>query len=161
MKLMKLTKNRWTIVDDEDYQWLSQWKWAAVKPNRNHHYAIRTVYAPHKTTILMHRAITNAPPDKVVDHINHNSLDNRKTNLRICSNQDNVRNQLPRLTASKYKGVTRNNDHSKWRAAIVVDGKLIHLGAFTDEIEAAKAYDTSAAKEFGEFAHPNFSDNKC
>lgn len=92
-----------------------------------------------------------------IDHINHNILDNRACNLRICSNKENIRNsQRPKNNTSNYKGVFYHQPSNKYRAAITSNRKRIHIGCFSDIIEAAKAYDREATRLFGEFACLNF-----
>jgi hypothetical protein len=99
----------------------------------------------------MHRVILNAPKGLMVDHINHDTLDNRKENLRIVTNQQNTFNQKLKNHSSKYKGVTWNSNSEKWCARIR-HNKPIYLGLFKDEKEAGMAYNEGAKKYFGEFA---------
>ncbi len=109
----------------------------------------------------MHRLIMNTPPDLVCDHINHNGLDNRKANLRNCTIKQNNANARPaKWTSSKYKGVSYIKRKKKWAVYIKKDGRQFNLGCFADEAEAAKAYDASAKKLHGEFAHLNFPDSQ-
>lgn len=89
------------------------------------------------------------------DHRNGNGLDNRRKNLRPCTHAQNCRNAKPRSVSSKYKGVGWSRVHNKWRARIRVDGILKSLGVFTEEAQAARAYDRAAAEYFGEFARLN------
>ncbi len=104
----------------------------------------------------MHRLIMNAPAGLVVDHIDGNSLNNRKTNLRICTQAQNIHNSRPRRNrSSKYKGVFWNKVNKKWSVSIRKGDKRIYLGGFDDEIEAALAYDRKAEELFGEFAYLN------
>lgn len=102
----------------------------------------------------MHRLIIDVPQDLVVDHINHNGLDNRKVNLRPATRAENSRYARRRKikTSSKYNGVWFATDAKKWRAAIWNNGKREHLGYFNNEIDAARAYDEAAKKYHGEFA---------
>lgn len=164
MKEIHLTKGQRTLIDDEDHKWLNQYKWFARKgSNGVGYYAIRSSKRINgkQFDIRMHRIIMQLKrgDSKEVDHINGNGLDNRRSNLRTCTRQQNQFNSRPRIGTSKYKGVTWfeiNGKYGKWCAKIRKSGKTTHLGYFKDEIEAAKAYDAKAKILFGEFARPNF-----
>jgi len=94
----------------------------------------------------------------MVDHINHTPLDNRRCNLRLCTRQDNARNcRKSTDSTSSFKGVynCKGNKSKPWKATIGLNRKLIHLGYYTSESTAAKAYNTKALELFGEFAHLN------
>ena len=157
-----LTQGKYAIVDPEDFERLNKHKWYADKRS-NTFYAIRCVGPRRKIKyIRMHREVIHPPDHLVVDHINHNGLDNRKANLRHATRAQNNRNRLiivRKNSSSKYKGVNWNKSKKKWRARIHVDGECIFLGYFKDEIEAAKAYDKAAKKYYKEFASLNFPDN--
>lgn len=146
MKII-LTQNKYADVDDEDYTNLCKHKWFAVK-------YYDTFYAKahiNNKTVHMHRFIFNT--EREVDHINGNGLDNRKLNLRSSTHQQNSFNSRKTLGVSSiYKGVSWDRVNSKWRAVIMLDGKQRSLGRFTDETDAAKAYNEEAVKLFGEFA---------
>ena len=151
-KKIELTKGRFCIVDDENYEYLNQWNWfytneyAARKPSKEE--------SLNRKNWLMHRLIMNCPEDMQIDHINSNMLDNRKENLRICTPNQNRRNRSKnKNSASQYKGVGKS--YNKWCARIKVNKKLLHLGNFKEEIEAAKAYNESAIKYFGKFGKLN------
>lgn len=157
MKQIPLTKGKFAIVDDEDYESLIGFNW---KDSRG--YAVFRSYEGKKPngitkwgkTIMMHRIIINAPEGSDVDHINRNTLDNRKCNLRICTRSQNMGNQRAQEgKTSKYKGVYW--DRKWWRAAIQCNGIGKKLGYYTKEIDAAKAYNEAALKLFGEFARLN------
>lgn len=151
MKFIPLTQGKYAIVDDEDYQELIKYKWYALKQRNGDFYAYRQVM------IAMHRQILNAQPGQHTDHQNHRGLDNRKSNIRICTNQQNQRNQLPQKVkkSSKYKGVTYNKRVNLWYAQIGHNNQILPLGSYKSEIEAANAYDIKAQELFGEFAHTN------
>lgn len=151
MRTIPLTKNMNALVDDDDYEWLSQRKWCSSKG-----YAVR--YDGQRRKMLpMHREILNAPDGMDVDHINGDRLDNRRANLRVCPHRQNIRNQKPRVGGtSRYKGVYWCSTYRKWRVQIMSDKKRIHVGAFDDEEQAARAYDVAALEHHGEFARLNF-----
>jgi hypothetical protein len=152
-KLIPLSQGKFAIVDPRDYDQLSQYKWTAAK-SPNTFYAVRSVQGRQ---IRMHRLITSAPKGLVVDHINHNGLDNRKSNLRLCTRSENARNQRPQTNcSSKYKGVCWHKNQKRWLARVYSNGVTYHLGSFKSEIKAAKAYDKKAGELFGQYAHLNF-----
>lgn len=103
--------------------------------------------------VLMHRAITNAPKGAVVDHRNHNGLDNRRENLRVCSQSDNAKNRRATKKTSRFKGVHLLQS-GRWGSQICTDGVRRSLGSFLTEEEAAQAYKIAARKAHGEFAYP-------
>jgi len=105
----------------------------------------------------MHRRIINAPKGLFVDHIDGNGLNNRKSNLRLCTPAQNARNRRPdRSCLSKYKGVTWGKLQKKWLATICKAGEKQHLGSFDNETDAAIAYDRTAQKLHAQFAYLNF-----
>jgi hypothetical protein len=159
MKTIPLTQGRVAIVDDEDYDRLSQFKWYAdVNPSTGRFRALRKV-TNNKTRIKiwMHREILGLLPGIQVDHRNLDSLDNRKENLRPATNQENSWNRsLRRDSFTGYKGVRRRTGYGRFQARICdALGRRLHLGCFDTAEEAAKAYDEAALKHFGEFARTN------
>jgi hypothetical protein len=152
-RLIPLTRGQFAVVDADDYPRLSKYTWFAECSST-------TCYAVRKEngkSIKMHRQITNAPDDLVVDHVDHNGLNNRNTNLRPCTFAQNCKNLRPSAPkSSKYKGVYWHKRIRKWAAQITADKKSRHLGYFTSEIDAALAYDAAAKKLHGPFAAPNF-----
>lgn len=153
MKTIQLTKGKFAIVDDDDYDWIMKWKWYV----NSNGYAVRAIRnaSTHKD-IRMHREIANTPEGMDTDHINGNKLDNRKCNLRICTRSENHRNRCKlQGTASRYKGVTWNDRLKKWQTRIDIPGKQIYLGYYNNEISAALAYNEAAKRIFGEFAKLN------
>lgn len=158
MKTIPLSKGYEAIVDDEDYEWLNQWKWYALVTG-NTVYAVRSYKEDgKKITILMHRLITDAPDGMVVDHINHNGRDNRRTNLRVVTGRENnLNSRLRKDNPTGYRGVRQWMNRPRWNARIRVDGRDIHLGYHATPEDAARAYDQAAKKYFGEFAQLNFN----
>lgn len=159
MKTIPLTQGKFAIVDDEDYEWLNQWKWCADKIGKTY-YAVRTInHKLGKQMILMHRQILRLTKGdgKLTDHRNHNGLNNRKCNLRICTHNQNHQNRRKPRTLNRYKGVSWHKPSKRWCAHIIHNKKYIHLGYFDNEIKAAKTYDKKAKELFGEFACLNFS----
>jgi hypothetical protein len=156
MKEIQLNHGKVTHVDDEDYDYLNQFKWYARK-HRHDYYAARGQWNGIQTkVVLMHRIIMNTEVGMEVDHINHFTLDNQKSNLRNCTRQENLRNKLPK-GISKYNGVSPiKRYYYVYKAAIQVDHKQVFLGAFKTEIEAARAYDNAAKIYYKEFANLNF-----
>lgn len=152
MKEISLTQGKVAIVDDEDYKWLAQWKWYCHGKYAERGFPIR---------IKMHRVIINTPPGMETDHINGNGLDNRKSNLRICTHSENMMNQcVQKRSATGFKGVWFSKQHKKWRACIRNNKVHIHLGLFSTPEDAARAYDDAAKQVFGEFAKTNFIEAK-
>ncbi len=164
MKKISLTQGKFAIVDDEDYEWLSQWKWYAVKKRNSFYVERRSPTDPctHKSSkVSMHRVIMDAIKGKEVDHINHDTLDNRRSNLRLCTASENQQNRRPQSNcSSRFKGVCRDRRRRKWGACIYINGKRIGLGSFDSETDAAEAYDKKAQELFGEFAYTNSMENK-
>jgi hypothetical protein len=160
LKAIPLTQGYVSFVDNEDYEELSKYKWrASVQPN-GRVYAIRSQRNPLKKTqdtIFMHRVITDASRGMDVDHIDGNGLNNTRSNLRVCSRSENLRNQrLHSDNTSGFKGVSYHKRDRKWQARIRVNGKQHFLGYFDTPEAAARAYDTAALHYFGEFARLNF-----
>src|SRR5690606_8884630 len=111
--------------------------------------------------ILMHRDILQTPPGRVSDHINGDKLDNRRENLRICTQAENARNLKPTSGRSMPKGVCWAPDRRRFRARIVVNYHIIQLGSFRTETEADAAYKAAAVEYFGEFARKTQSNKGC
>ncbi len=151
--------NVFTLVDDKDFEFLSQWKWCASKV-RNTSYVVRTVWVNEKSkNIGMHRVIMSAPDNMDVDHRDGNGLNNQQGNLRVCTRSQNLYNQkLARNNTSGYKGVYWDKDRSRWVSQIKANGRRHKLGRYFCLIKAAKAYDTAARKYHGEYANTNFKE---
>tara|TARA_R100001509_G_scaffold106669_2_gene63267 strand:- start:2311 stop:3336 length:1026 start_codon:yes stop_codon:yes gene_type:complete len=171
------------FIDEEDYGLVSQYNWSLSKTGRKKRDGVgeifyvntkiprpdkpRYVYTfPNgkqrtyvaKDTLSIHRLIMNPEKGQVVDHINGNTLDNRKHNLRCCSYQGNSANSIGRhKTKSKYKGVSPcRGKTNPWAAMIRKDGKTVNLGSYNTEEDAAMAYDIAAIEIHGEFSYTNF-----
>jgi len=151
MKEIQLTQGKVTIVDDDMYDYLNQWKWYY-----NGRYAQRQQWMGNgkEKNIHMSRLIMNAPDDMQVDHINHDKLDNRRSNLRICTGSQNCANTRKHSTnISGIKGVSWDKINNKWVARMSYQRKYINLGRYTNLDDAAEAYANGAKKYFGEFAY--------
>jgi len=161
MKEIPLNRGLITFVHDEDYEWLSKYKWTARESGKNF-YALRpeSRVGLNRTRkyFMMHREIIGAKQDEIVDHINRKTLDNRRCNLRIVTKQQSNWNRGPftgKRASSKYKGVCWNTKRSKWKAGIYINGKAIILGFFENEKDASCVYDKKALELFGGYAYVN------
>lgn len=161
MKTIPLTRGRFALVDDRDYARIAAHKWYCATNG----YAARTEIdysRPRKAdgnlggrTVLMHREVLGFPVD-AIDHMNGNKLDNRRSNLRTCTAQQNQGNRKPNK-GKKYRGVTvRRALPGRFIAEIGINGKQVYLGWFGTAESAAREYDKAALKHFGEFARLNF-----
>lgn len=143
MKKINLTQNKIAIIDDNDFSRISRYKWYAYN-SRGVWYAGRTIYKNNIGRILqMHKFIfyddINHNLNTEIDHINRNGLDNRKINLRFVNHSVNCRNRRKlKNTSSRYIGVSFDKKQNKWRSYIKINGKLIHLGLFKNELFAYK-----------------------
>lgn len=165
---IRLTKGQVALIDLEDEARVRQHRWHAKRDSSGYWRAHTWIYLPgvehikkNRVDLTMHRFIANAEPSEKVDHWNGDTLDNRKENLRCCSNKQNCRNTRPHIDkkTSMYKGVYLLRADGMFRAHITCNGRKINLGNFHDEEQAAIAYDVAARKLFGEFARCNFAPN--
>ena len=161
MKEIQLTHGKVALVDDGDYEYLNQWKWLAAPHHTGTWYVVRSVTCEgKKKSIRMHRLIMDTPPNMEVDHIDHNGLNNQRSNLRNCTNSQNHMNRFPyKGRTSVYKGVYYKKSEKGYVAKIKINQVVIWGGTFKSEIEAAHVYDELAKKYFGEFAVLNFKDD--
>lgn len=162
VKKIPLTQGKFALVDDEDFEWLNQFKWhVQYQPTIDGFYARRNQYIGYfngkqkQKMIFMHRLIMERvighelQRSEFTDHINHDPVDNRRENLRIVSNRQNQQNQKNKKS-SKYPGVYWYKQDKKWRAKIKLNGKSKHLGSFIDERDAAMAYERACRGIVGE-----------
>jgi hypothetical protein len=134
-------------IDDEDADLVSRYHWIAAK-RVGVTYAVTNIKVDGKRgLLLMHRLLMGAAKGQSVDHLNHDGLDNRRVNIRLCSHSENMRNRKKTAagkTSSRFKGVSWHKPLNHWRAQIRHEGKKIYLGAYKDEHVAAFAYDSAA-----------------
>lgn len=157
MKTIILTQGFITFVDDSDFEAVSAFKWH-VERKRRHFYASRSFRKPDGTTATQSLHKFLLPGSRRVDHRDGNGLNNQRYNLRPATNRQNSQGFRLKAsgTTSKFRGVCWCPKGRKYHAQLQ-DGKVKrHLGYFTDETEAARAYDSAAREHFGEFASPNF-----
>lgn len=160
MKRIKLTRGFFTKVDDDDYVVFNKERWQANVKSRRGKYKVSASrvksFNGKPKTLYLHREIMKAPIGTYVDHINGDTLDNQKYNLRICSNSENMRNRgVPSSNTSGYKGVSFSKDKNMWESKITHKYKTYHLGFFNTKEEAAERYNRAAKKYHKEFAYPN------
>ena len=149
-----LTQGQVAVVDADDYRFVRNHLWQAHITHSGV-YAASRPYSKRASQVLMHRVITAARGGDV-DHINHDPIDNRRSNLRVVTHQQNLCNAVKHARGwSVFKGVTWNARRNKWYASIQSNGERRHLGVFVNERDAAMAYDRAAREMNGEFAHTN------
>lgn len=157
VRVIPLTQGQFTIVDADDYEWLSKWKWTVWHTKQGGFYA--RAWVSKQTSLAMHRIILNAGPGQIVDHINRNTLDNRRANLRIVTQSQSNCNRRLLIASNKsgFRGVHWNSKAKKWRAFIGINKRLIYLGSFDTPKAAAIARDEASRKYHGGFSPLNLS----
>jgi hypothetical protein len=154
MKEIQLSQGKLAQVDDEDFEYLLQWRWSYLKGARTG-YAVRTVKDEEgkKHNILMHRLLMSTPKGMECDHRDGNGLNNQSTNLRNCTSTENKRNvSKHKGVSSIYKGVWYDKKLNRWQVRV----SRLDVGRFKEEHHAALAYDLWATDMYGEFARTNF-----
>lgn len=153
MKKIKLSQNKFALVDDEDFEWINKLKWYYSS------YGYATSKSSNYKTIFMHREILKVSKGMVIDHVNRNKLDNRRENLRICNNSQNNANKSKQKGefSSLYKGTYWDKFNKLWSCQITINNKIIRIGRFEQERHAAMAYDIWAKELHGKFAVLNFN----
>ena len=152
MKYITLPQNKQVIVDDEDYEELSKYKW-----HLSNGYAVRHVSTKPDIREYMHRKINDTPKGLVTDHINGNKLDNRKSNLRTATVSQNAMNSGKLSnTTNPYRGVSLHKKTGLWRARIQIDGKAWTVGYYKTPEEARDVYAVAAEAFFGNFVRAGY-----
>lgn len=151
--LVPLSQDMYARIDARDVKRVRSRTWHAAK-DKHTYYALASSKKSdgRRSTIRMHRLILDPGHGMEIDHCNGNGLDNRRSNIRVCSHAQNSHNQRASCGTSRWKGVYWNRREGKWIAEIMHDGHRFFLGQFTSEIDAAAAYDEAAKDRFGEFA---------
>lgn len=149
------------LFDDEDQHIVDSYRWYAIRANKNSDVFYTRTHVPKadgtRATVCASRLFlaSKLAPGLVVDHINHDGMDNRKSNLRICTHAENMRNRSRSKNASNaYKGV-RKTGSGKFQAVIGFNNKLIPLGSYSTEEDAAKVYNMASKLLHGVYGHLN------
>jgi hypothetical protein len=155
MKKIALTQNQFALVDDNDFERLSKFRWHAALQTKTGNFVARRRKGSRMESMQEH--ILGRIPGVFIDHRNMDSLDNRKENLRHATHQQNMRNRLAtKYNKTGYKGVRKLSGKNWFTAAIEIGSRhKLYLGCFKTAQEAAQAYDDAARKYFGEFARLN------
>jgi hypothetical protein len=135
MKKIPLTKGMFAIVDDEDFKWLSQWKWnfSADGYAKRSQYVRLGKYKYTSKIIRMHRLVNQTPDGQITDHINRNKLDNRKENLRVTNKSQNGLNRgKNKNNTSGHKGIYWDSYSGKWKVELMVNLKKYSLGRYSN-----------------------------
>lgn len=152
-KKIPIGKDLFVVIDDEDFALVSKFNW------HKHSSSDSTTYYA-SANVKMHRLIMDAKPGDIIDHINGDPLDNRKQNLRKCTNSQNQQNTHSRGGTSRHKGVSFNKKSGMWLGVFNYEGKRYYCGLFQSEDDCACAVDQKRKEVCGEFAILNFPDRE-
>jgi hypothetical protein len=160
MPLIHLTKGYVTQVSDEDYDWACFWQWSVLLDTcgNGNNYARRSkrIEGRFLTFMLHNEILARMGFNGSADHINGDTLDNSRPNLRSASRSQNLMNTRKRRNASsRFKGVRWHSQAKRWQARITIGGRTVDLGLFLSEEEGAATYDIAATKYFGAYAKTN------
>lgn len=159
MNIIQLSQGLDAIVDDEDHEFLRQWRWSVSEVKGYTRYAVRQDPDTRKL-VLMHRQIMGPKKGRVVDHINANGLDNRRSNLRVCTQAQNIAGRRRKGGySSRFRGVTWHKAANKWAASAGPKGGYRYIGLYRCETAAALAVDRRLASIYGEYARLNLAPN--
>lgn len=162
MKKIPLTRGKVAVIDDKDYVYVEPFKWCAM-PNGTTWYAITNVRCPDgkQRQVRMHRLLMGVKrrDGMEVDHVNHNGLDNRRNNLRVCTHQQNMCNGKAKRGKSRFRGLSWDASRQWWRVSLRVYGRDRYVGIYKDEMQAALGYDLAALRTHKEYACCNLMDN--
>jgi hypothetical protein len=164
---IELTQGKFALVDPDDFNWLNNYNWHAIKKGNNFYASRFETINGRRRHIYMHRQIMQSKlnpvpctlnPDLVIDHIDRNSLNNCKSNLRLATRTQNNWNSArgKNQGRSKYKGISWKPAKRKWQATLYINGRAKSLGYYSDEISAARAFDAAAKKHRRQYACLNF-----
>jgi len=149
-----LTAGFTTVIDEADWPLVAPYTWCTIKQGTRYPYAKAWAReGADRRVIFMHRLILNAPPELHVDHKNHDTLDNRRSNLRLVTREQNQANQRALGGTSRFRGVRWYKN--AWQAAVMFRGHVHYLGRYADEEEAARAVDRALLEAWGTHARLN------
>jgi hypothetical protein len=153
MKQLELSQNKVALVDDEDFEWLNQWKWHAIKSRGDLFYAVRSErVGDRQRRVWLHRLLLGLQSGEQCDHRNGNGLDNRRANIRKATQRENNLNRRRfKTNKSGYIGVSWNSVYRQWQAHAIIDGRWTLLGQFDAKDDAIAARRQAEARHYAGF----------
>jgi hypothetical protein len=153
MKEIRLSQGKIALVDDEDFDYINQWKWYARKGRKTFYAARKEKGTNARTTIHMHQVVSKVSNNVQIDHRDTNGLNNQKYNLRVVNHRQNQYNtDKPRHNTSGYKGISWDKFRNNYRVYLTVKGKFKNIGNTKSLQTATKMYNKAATQHYGEFA---------